>query len=40
MALEETKKVLPTMKQKISEAVANLGALIVSGDSFLAGHSG
>ncbi|KAJ5542958.1 hypothetical protein N7461_008961 [Penicillium sp. DV-2018c] len=29
MSLEETKKVLPTMKQKIQQAVANLEALIV-----------
>ncbi|KAJ5143183.1 uncharacterized protein N7515_001970, partial [Penicillium bovifimosum] len=29
MSLEETKKVLPTMKQKIAEAVANLEALII-----------
>lgn len=33
MALEETRKVLPTLKEKIVQTVANLGALIVSGTS-------
>lgn len=30
MSLEETKKVLPTLKEKIVQTVANLEALIVS----------
>ncbi|KAJ5498508.1 hypothetical protein LT330_004277 [Penicillium expansum] len=29
MALEETRKVLPTLKEKIVQTVANLGALII-----------
>jgi hypothetical protein len=35
MSLEETKKVLPTLKEKIVQTVANLEALIVSVTSFL-----
>lgn len=35
MSLEETKKVLPTLKEKIVQTVANLEALIVSITSFL-----
>lgn len=30
LALEETKKVLPSLKQKIDEAVAKLESLLVS----------
>lgn len=34
MSLEETRKVLPTLKEKIVQTVANLEALIVSVTSF------
>jgi hypothetical protein len=32
MSIEETKKVLPSLKQKIAQTVADLGALVVSGE--------
>lgn len=35
MSLEETKKVLPSLKQQIAQTVANLEALIVSETFYL-----